>query len=80
MAFIPDDILDECLKLSNVDDDDVPESAVLLGYAAIIQKEGTEPEAQRIAAFGNFPVDKVKAILEKQAERGWLARVKDYSE
>lgn len=83
MVFIPNDILDEVLK-QGVENEGTPdeywEGQVLMIYAMFSQKEGKEPDAKRIADFHKFPLERVENSLNKFAEKGWLERVKDYSE
>lgn len=74
MVFIPNDILDE---FAGKDDN---ERIVLICYAMLSQREGVEPDISRLAETANLPLDVTQDALTRLSERGWLERVKNYSE
>lgn len=74
MPFIPDDIL---LAAMRGDDNEL---RVLMHYAMICQNEREEPGLDRLAESAHLPPETVQAALTALSSRGWLERVKDYSE
>lgn len=78
MVFIPDDIFDESMK-DAVKGNRV-QNEVLMRYAMHSQNEGKEPEPERLAKELDEPLENVKKTLNELSSKGWLERVKNYSE
>ena len=75
MAYIPDDILMQAIKNQNDN-----EFTVLMFYAKISQSEGAEPDIKRLASETDLTLETTENALKALSEKGWLERVKDYSE
>lgn len=78
MPFIPDDVLMEAIRVSGEPNEN--RLMVLLHYAMLCQNEGTEPEPPRLAESAKLPLDATQDALQYLSGKGWLERVRDYSE